>query len=244
MRHLRLTVAYRGTAYHGFQVQQNAVSVAKVFQDAVQAVFGTRYDIKGCSRTDSGVHARGFVLTLRVTESIPCAGVVQALNQQLPDDIAVLDCTEVADDFHPRYNARGKRYSYRIWNAPCRNPFECDTALHLPRRLDDRLMHQAAQALVGRHDFSAFCASRGSVGDKVRTVTRCEVTRDGELVTIQIEGDGFLYNMVRIIAGTLLEISYGKLPADAIPDILQSGDRARAGATAPPQGLCLEQVYY
>lgn len=244
MRHLKLTIAYRGTCYHGFQIQQNAISVAEVFQDAVEAVLGVRYDIKGCSRTDAGVHAQAFVLTLRIEGNIPCNGLVKALNARLPDDIAVLDCTEAPQDFHPRYSATRKRYSYRIWNAPTRNPFVCETSLHQPRPLDTERMNRAAAALVGRHDFSAFCSSGGSVEDKTRTIYRCEVTRNGDMVTISVEGDGFLYNMVRIIAGTLIEVSFGKLDPDGIADITASRDRSRAGFTAPPHGLCLEEVTY
>lgn len=244
MRTLRLTIAYKGTAYHGFQVQRNAVTVCEVFQNAVEKVFGIRYDVKGCSRTDTGVHARAFVLSMKIAEAIPCESIIRALNVNLPFDIVVADCTEADEGFHPRYDARGKRYSYRICNSAVRNPFEADTALHLSRPLDVAVMQQAASHMVGRHDFSAFCASGGKVDDKVRTLYRCDVTRTGELVTIEVEGDGFLYNMVRIIAGTLIEVSQGKHAPDDLPNIIASGNRERAGATAPAHGLCLEEVYY
>lgn len=244
MRNLTLIIAYKGTRYHGFQVQTNALSVTQVFQDAVEAVFGVRYDIKGCSRTDAGVHARAFVLSMRVAEAIPCPSLVKALNVNLPQDIAVLDCTQADPDFHPRYSALGKRYCYRIWNAPVRNPFEADTSLYCPRPLDAEAMNRAASMLVGTHDFSAFCSAGGKVEDKVRIIHRCTVERSGDWVVLEISGDGFLYNMVRIIAGTLMEISFGKRTAEELPAILESRDRSRAGATAPPHGLCLEEVYY
>ncbi|MEG1686489.1 MAG: tRNA pseudouridine(38-40) synthase TruA [Angelakisella sp.] len=244
-----MTLAYKGTAYHGFQVQKNALSVAEVFQDAVQATFGVRYDVKGCSRTDTGVHARRFVLTLAVdspadASAFPCANILRALNAALPPDIAVLDCAEAPPGFHPRYSATGKKYCYRIWNAPVRNPFEQEFCWHLPRPLDVNAMNAAAQLLVGKHDFSAFCAAGGKVSDHLRTLRRCTVERQGDLVTITVEGDGFLYNMVRSIAGTLTDVAYGKLSPENIPAVLQSLERSRAGATAPAQGLCLEEVYY
>ena len=244
MRNIKLTIAYKGTAYHGFQVQKNALSVAEVFQNAVEKVFGKRYDIKGCSRTDSGVHARGFVVCLKADTAIPCPNIVRALNVNLPDDIAVLACEDVAEDFHPRYSARGKRYLYRIWNAQSKNPFETHTALHQPRKLDVEKMNRAAQCFVGTHDFSAFCAAGGSVEDKVRTIFSCNVTSQGNFVIISIEGDGFLYNMVRIIVGTLMEISFGSIEEQSLPNILASKDRSCAGATAPAQGLYLDEVFY
>ncbi|MEG2073657.1 MAG: tRNA pseudouridine(38-40) synthase TruA [Angelakisella sp.] len=244
MRNLKLTIAYKGTAYHGFQFQKNAVSVAEVFQNAVEAAFGKRYDIKGCSRTDTGVHANRFVLSLLCDFAIPCENVLRALNVKLPEDIAVLDCRDMPEDFHPRYDTVGKRYLYRIWNAPCRNPFEGETSLHCPRPLDVPLMDTAAAHFLGSHDFSAFCAAGGKVEDKTRTISQCTVTRSGDMVTLSITGDGFLYNMVRIITGTLLEVSAGKLSPEAIPEVIASRDRRRAGFTAPPHGLFLDEVFY
>lgn len=246
MRTIKLTIAYRGTAYHGFQFQKNAISVAQVFQDAVEGIFGARYDIKGCSRTDAGVHANRFVLAIYCSDdrNIPCYRLVRALNANLPPDIAVLDCCDMQEGFHPRYDATGKRYLYRIWNAPQRSPFVADTALHHPSPLDLALMNGAAAALLGTHDFTSFCAAGGKVTDRVRTITHCAVTREGELVTLAITGDGFLYNMVRIIVGTLLEVSAGKRSPHDIPAILSACDRSKAGFTAPAHGLFLDEVYY
>lgn len=244
MRTLKLTIAYMGTAYHGFQFQKNAISVAQVFQDAVAVIFGMRYDIKGCSRTDAGVHANRFVLALYCDGDIPCHRLVRGLNANLPADIAVLDCCEMPEGFHPRYDTTGKRYLYRIWNGLQRNPFEQDTALHHPRPLDISRMNTAAAHFLGTHDFSSFCCAGGKVEDKVRTITHCGLTREGDMVTLSITGDGFLYNMVRIIAGTLLEVSAGKLAPEEIPDILVARDRSRAGFTAPAQGLFLDEVFY
>lgn len=244
--HYRLTLCYRGTNYHGWQVQPNAVSVCSTLQDAIEAVFGTRYGVTGCSRTDSGVHACGFVVLLSAKENIPCDALVRALNVNLPRDIAVTDCTEAAEDFHPRYSAVAKRYHYVMYDAPVRDPFREGCALHLPTPVDAAAMHEAAQHFCGTHNFSAFCAAGGKIPpeERIRTIHECSVTRAGDTVTLSVTGDGFLYNMVRIMAGTLLEVGRGKRSADSIAEVIASEDRSRAGVTAPPHGLYLMQVYY
>lgn len=245
MRHLLLTIQYRGTAYHGFQVQANALAVAQVLQDAVERVFESRLDIKGCSRTDTGVHANRFALTLRTATGIPCDAVVRAMNIQLPLDIAVLACREVAEDFHPRYDCVGKRYIYKIWNAEVKNAFMSDLVLHCKYPLDHERMHAMAQELVGTYDFRAFCAAGAKpMMDTVRTISRASVTRTGDLVEFSVTGSGFLYNMVRIIAGTLLQAGKGELAPGAVREIIASSDRLCAGATAPPHGLYLDAVFY
>ena len=244
MAHWLLTLHYDGSRYHGGQVQPNGVTVQQVLQDAVQRLTGVRSGITGCSRTDAGVHAEMFCCALHTDSRIPPEKVPAALNAHLPRDVAVTACRLVPDDFHPRYDARGKRYVYRIWNHPARNPFWEGRAYHYGRRLDVDAMNAAAAALVGQHDFAAFCAAGSSVEDTVRSVSACGVTRRGDLVEIRVQADGFLYNMVRIIVGTLLEVESGRIDPQTIPAILQSGDRTRAGATAPAHGLYLEQVFY
>ena len=244
MRNLMLTLRYRGTNYHGFQVQKNGITVCQVVQDAVEKVFGSRLDVKGCSRTDAGVHANAFVLTLRTQSPIPCDRVIQAMNVHLPGDVAVRDCREAPEDFHPRYSCTGKRYLYQFHNSRVRDPFLENLALLVRTPLQEDVMGRAAEALVGTHDFSAFCAAGGSVEDKVRTIRECRVTRQGELVTLSVTGDGFLYHMVRIMAGTLLEVSAGRIAPEELPEILSSRDRSRAGPTAPPWGLYLDEVFY
>lgn len=244
MRHLMLTLAYRGTEYHGFQVQHNKITVCQVVQDAIQRVFGSRLDIKGCSRTDAGVHANGFVLTFVTEKSIACQGVVEAMNIALPGDVAVKSCREVPTEFHPRYDCLGKRYLYQMYVSRARDPFLENLALQVRFPIDAQRMQQAASYFLGTHDFSAFCSAGGSVEDKVRTIYQCSVIQQGERLTLAITGDGFLYNMVRIIAGTLLEVGRGKLMPEEIPQILQSGDRTRAGATALACGLYLDKVFY
>ena len=243
-----MTLAYRGTAYHGWQVQQNALSVCTVFQDGVERVLGRRYQVKGCSRTDAGVHANGFVLSLRCPEedppAIPCAALQKALNNCLPRDIAVLDCRDAPEGFHPRYDCVGKRYLYKIWNGPVRDPFREDLALHWRAPIDLGLANQAARQFLGRRDFTSLCAAGGSVEDRVREITRCSLSREGGLVVLSVVGDGFLYNMVRILAGTVLEVCAGRLGVEDIPGILEAKDRSLAGPTLPPHGLYLDRVFY
>ncbi|WP_320408685.1 tRNA pseudouridine(38-40) synthase TruA [Candidatus Soleaferrea massiliensis] len=244
MRNLRFKLAYNGARYHGFQVQQNAPTVCGAFQDALERLTGARHEVKGCSRTDAGVHANRFTLNMKTGSKIPCGGFVKALNNLLPDDIAVLSCDEVPMDFHARYDCRGKRYLYRIRNSGVRSPFLISMCHLYARPIDEAQLHRAAKAFVGTHDFAAFCASGSDVEDTVRTVYDCSVSRSGEMVTVSITGDGFLYNMVRIIVGTLLEVAEGRIPAQQLPDIIASGERARAGRTAPACGLYLDEVFY
>lgn len=244
MKRLLLTIQYDGTAYHGWQVQANALTVQEAFQDAVEKVFGERLDVKGCSRTDSGVHANHYCLTLDTAMNITDDGVVMALNAQLPPDIAVLDCRKVPMTFHPRYSCTRKQYIYRIYNGVVRNPFLRHTAYHYRYPLDADKLNRAAQAFCGTHDFAGFCSVKSDVEDTVRTVYRAKVKRDGDMVLFTFEADGFLYNMVRIMVGTLLFINEGKMAPESLADVIASGERSRAGRTAQPQGLFLNHVYY
>ena len=244
MRNLLLTLRYDGGAYHGWQVQENAVTVQQTLQDAIEAVFGARLPVIGCSRTDAGVHARMFCVNFRTDSAIDCARIPYALNAHLPDDIGVYDCRQVPDDFHARYSCVSKTYVYVIRNSPFRDPFAVGRAATVRWPLDENMLHDQAQAFVGTHDFAAFAAAGGSVEDTVRTVRSACVRRDGETVLFSVRANGFLYNMVRIMVGTLLDIASGKIPRGSIPEILQSLDRSRAGATAPPQGLYLQSVEY
>ena len=244
MRNLLITIRYVGTGYHGFQVQQNALTVCQVFQDGVEKLLGKRWEVKGCSRTDSGVHARRFCLSMKTDSTIPPMGLVRGLNRLLPPDVAVVDCREVPEDFHARYSCRGKRYAYRFHNSLLRDPFLEGRVYRCGKALDDPAMDRAAKAFLGTHDFSAFCSAGGSVEDKERTIFQSQVRRQGELVTFEVAGDGFLYNMVRIMAGTLLQVGEGRLAPEELPRIIASRDRKQAGETLPPWGLFLEEIYY
>lgn len=242
----KLTLAFCGTQYHGWQVQKNGTSVCETVQDAVEAVFGVRAPLTGCSRTDSGVHANGFVALLQTQRDLPPAAVQRALNVNLPRDVAVTACEAAPEGFHPRYDARKKRYLYHMYDSAVRSPFRENRMWYLPYPVEAGPMQEAAQAFLGQHNFSAFCASGGKIPpeERIRTISECTVTREGEIITLSITGDGFLYNMVRIIAGTLAEVGRGKILPQEVAAIIASRDRSRAGLTAPACGLYLYAVYY
>lgn len=244
MRKLLITIQYDGSAYHGWQVQSNAITVQQVFQNAVESVFGSRLDIKGCSRTDSGVHANMYCLTLDTDMDISCNGVVMALNGYLPKDIAVKDCTEVDEDFHPRYSVKTKEYLYKLHNGASRDAFLGKYAYYYHRSIDADYLNTEAKAFIGTFDYCGFCSAKSDVEDTVRTVTAFDVWREGDMVYFRVEADGFLYNMVRIMVGTLLFINESKISEGELPEIIKSKDRRRAGKTAPPQGLYLNKVNY
>lgn len=248
-----LKISYLGTAYCGYQVQPNGVSIQQRLNEAARAVFGFDCDIVGCSRTDSGVHANEFCATVAkkgeacLPTNVPTARIPLAMSAHLPSDIAVFAATEVEDGFHARYGVKEKEYLYRFYNRAVRSPFEDNRAMHVPKPLSNEAvarMNDAAKRLVGKHDFAAYMAQGSSVKDTVRTVTRAEVVREGDAVILRIAADGFLYNMVRIIAGTLLSVGEGKLSPDDVERITASRDRGAAGSTAPACGLYLNRVVY
>lgn len=244
MRNLLLTLCFDGSAYHGWQVQENAVTVQSTLQDAVQRILGVRENIIGCSRTDAGVHAEMFCCNMRTQKEMSPEKLQTALNAVLPRNIAVLSVKEVPYEFHARYDCKGKVYKYLIWNARTRSPFYENRAYHYPWPLDVPMLNEQIRQFLGQHDFSAFCASGSSVEDRVREITRAEILRNGDLVEIYIGGNGFLYNMVRIMVGTLLDIQSGAILPNSIPEILEQKNRKNAGVTAPAHGLYLHQVNY
>lgn len=247
MRNLKVFIAYNGANYHGFQRQDNAVSVQEVVENTIGKMLKIpRPTIYGCSRTDQGVHARRFCLNVRVESRIPCEGFVNGMNALLPPDIAVLSCEDVPEDFHARYAAKGKEYVYLINNKPQRDVFLQKLAYHYPYKLDIEKMNRAAKLLVGEHDFAAFCKSEGrlTVKSTVRTIYDISVSLEDGMCSLRISGNGFLYNMVRILTGTLIFVSEGKVTEDDILRALETGDRALTGMTLPPEGLYLNEVYY
>ncbi len=244
MRNLLLTISFDGTAYHGWQVQENAVTVQQTLQDAFEKICSSRDNVVGCSRTDSGVHANMYCCNIRTENPIPCDRLVTALNAVMPRDIAALDCKEVDYDFHARYDCTSKEYIYKIWNSPNKSPFLYNYSLHYKYPLDEKFLSEQAKDFIGTHDFSSFCAAGSSVEDTVRTVMNATVEREGDMVIFRVEADGFLYNMVRIMTGTLLDIAKGKIPAGSIPQIIESGSRFAAGYTAPARGLYLNNINY
>jgi tRNA pseudouridine38-40 synthase len=243
-RNILASLRFDGTAYHGWQVQPNGVTVQSVFQDALASVTGARPPVSGCSRTDAGVHAREFFCNFHTFSRLDCTHLRRALNTRLPGDVRVTSCREVPGPFHARYSAVGKEYVYSIWNSDASDPFLGRYTWFCPRQLDIGLMREGAQPLLGRHDFSAMCSAGGGAQDKERTVSLIDIARCGSLVTVAVRADGFLYNMVRIIAGTLAAVSLGRLTPDRVEKIMESGTRCAAAKTLPANGLCLTRVFY
>ena len=244
---IKLCLSYDGTKYSGWQVQKNAITVQQVLQDSIESVFGKRYSVCGCSRTDSGVHANFYCCTVDTEDfvvSIPENKIPIVLNRYLPDDVSVFAAEFVNDEFHPRYDVVYKEYEYLILNSEIKNPFYSNRAYQYPKTLDVEKMNKAAQSFVGKHDFSGFMSSGSDVVDTVRTIKYFEVERCGDFVKIRVAADGFLYNMVRILVGTLIEVSEGRVDIDSIPEIIESKDRKRTGFTAPACGLYLNKVVY
>ena len=242
-----LWISYKGTNYAGFQVQPNAPTVCAVLQDAMQAVLGQRPDVKGCSRTDAGVHARRFALSFCYTGRVPMQKLVPALNAHLPPDIRAVDIQPVPDSFHARYAAHAKTYHYYLLNTRVDDPFLIDTCHRIWPALDLAAMQAAAAKFVGTHDFSALCASGSSAaahGDTVRTITDCTVVQSGDLFTISVTADGYLYNMVRIIAGVLIKVGLEQKEPEEVKEAVEYPIGSAAGPTAPAHGLTLVEIKY
>lgn len=244
MPNLLVTIRYDGSAFHGWQMQKNAYTVQEAFRKAAEKVFGPVQGLHGCSRTDAGVHANAYFVNFHTERTIAPAKAVLALNTYLPKEIAASRCVIVEEAFHARYCCTAKQYVYEIYNAPVRDPFLERYTYHYRPTLDTRLLHREAQAFVGTHDFAAFCSAGSKVVDTVRTVHAASVCRDGDRVLFTVEADGFLYNMVRIMAGSLLAVAQGRIQPGTMADVIASRDRKRAGKTAPPQGLYLNHVFY
>lgn len=248
-----IKISYLGTHYCGYQVQPNGISIQQRLNEAAQALFGYPCDIVGCSRTDSGVHANMFCATVSkkgvpyLSTSLPAERIPLAFSAYLPPDICVFDAEWVEDGFHARYDVKEKEYLYRFYNRGVRDPFEEGRSAHIPKKIEDsdlQRMQDAATYLVGTHDFSAYMAKGSSVQSTVRTIYRSEVEREGDVILYRVAADGFLYNMVRILAGTLIAVGQGKLTPADIPVITESGDRSKAGNTMPACGLYLNRVIY
>jgi tRNA pseudouridine38-40 synthase len=253
MRVFKVTLAYDGTDFAGFQRQSNARSVQQALEEALAPIEGRDVIVAGAGRTDSGVHALGQVASFKLASRISSTDLRQALNATLSaassNDIRVLSVEEAPDDFNAQFSARAKLYRYRIVNAGLIDPFERRFALHVPRALNLDAMREAARAFVGEHDFAAFQAAGGNVQTSIRTITSSEWTQTpladgGRLLIYEIGGTGFLKYMVRAIIGTLVEVGTGRRPADSVRELLTSNDRGAAGPTAPPHGLYLVRVDY
>lgn len=248
-----LRIAFIGTDYCGYQVQPNGVTVQQRLNEAAKALFGYECDIVGCSRTDSGVHANEFCVTVSkkkeagIETNIPVSRIPLAMSVHLPEDITVMSAEWVDDSFHPRYDVKYKEYVYKIWNRPWRDPFNTGRCWHCPKPVDERgleNMRRAARELVGKQDFASYMAADSKIKDTVRTVYEAEVTEDNGMICFRVSADGFLYNMVRIFTGTLMDVAYGRLAPEDIKRITEARDRKQAGSTAPPEGLFLNRVVY
>ena len=241
-------IKYLGTNFHGFQVQPGLRTVQGELNAALNEAFGLPCKVTGCSRTDAGVHANEFCFTVECEGgTIPANKLPVAVARFLPDDISLFYAEMCNDDFHPRYDVIEKEYLYRILNSRVNNPFDVGRAWFLPRRITDEgldLMKKAAVHFLGKHDFYSFMAEGSDVEDTVRNVTGVIIEKNGDYIEIRIKADGFLYNMVRIIVGTLTEVAFGRILPEDIPVIIDSKNRAKAGMTAPADGLYLNRVMY
>ena len=244
MRNLKVMTAYRGTNYHGFQRQNNAVTVQEVLEKHVSKVLNEQITVTGCSRTDTGVHANEFCFNVKTNSIIPCRNFVRGVNGELPDDISVISCEEAHEDFHARFDCKGKEYIYKIHCSESKNPFATDLMFHYRRPFDLDAVKQAAQYFVGTHDFASFCADCSNVSTTVRTIYSFRIEKYGDTVIMLVKGNGFLYNMIRIMVGTLLDVSEKRVSPHDIPEIIRQRDRLKAGRTAVAHGLYLNHVYY
>lgn len=244
-RNILFNISFSGKNYHGWQVQKNAITVQQVFEEALKKVIEEDFEIKGCSRTDSGVHANMYCLSVKIENKIPEDKLVFAINNYLPNDIVVNECTTVSNDFHARYNCKGKEYVYKIWNSRIRNPFLDGYVLNYGYPIDIEVLKESAKDYIGTHDFTSFCTKDNrKIENMTRTVKYFDITKEGNMIEMRVCADGFLYNMVRIMIGTLLRISQGKFSYDCIPQIMESLDRSKAGPTVIADGLYLNKVYY
>ena len=241
---IKLTIEYDGTAYAGWQRQENALAVQQVLEEALTKLTRARVVIAGASRTDAGVHALGQTAHFDTESRIPPDKYAFALNTMLPADIRIRKSEAVSEDFHARFSNKGKRYRYLIYQSPHAGALNRNTHAHVIYPLDDEKMRRELTALIGTHDFAAFAASGSVVKDTVRTIYSASLTRRGDELELLVEGSGFLYNMVRIIAGTLISVGAGRLEEGAFARAIQSGNRLDLGVTAPAHGLTLMEVYY
>lgn len=244
LKNIKLIVEYDGTNYCGWQRQKNGKTIQQTIENAILKVTGEDIKLIGSSRTDAGVHAKMYVCNFSTSSTIPPDKIGIVINHKLPEDIVILKSEEVDSTFHSRYSSKGKMYSYTILNRNERAAIGRNYAYQYGRNIDIEAMKKAAVYFLGKHDFTAFKSTGSSVKDNVRTITEVRVEKNGDFIKIYVAGDGFLYNMVRIMAGTLLSVSQGKTDPEDIPNIIRSRDRKLAGPTAPAYGLYLNQVFY
>lgn len=244
MKNIQMIIAYKGTRYAGWQRQPNVLTIEEALTGAIEAITGETVTLYGSGRTDAGVHALGQSANFHTESRVPPERFAAALNTKLPEDIRVLSSAEAPEGFHSRYSAKGKVYTYQLYLNPVLSPFYAEYSWHINYPVDVSRMKAASAAFLGEHDFRGFMAAGSSVRETVRTVRAITFEQEGALLRLTCTGNGFLYNMVRIMTGTLAEIGMGRIKAEALPGIIASCDRKQAGMTAPPQGLFLREVLY
>jgi len=243
-RRIKIVVEYNGSGYHGWQVQQNGHTVQAEIENAIFAITGEKVRVTGAGRTDAGVHAYGQTAHFDTKSAIPADKFQYALNAVLPKEVAVISSEEADPGFHARYSATSKTYRYKIINRRIRSPLAENMAWHIPEPLDFEQMKAAASLFIGTHDFSSFCSSGHNISDFTRTITASQWNPEDDYLVYTVQGNGFLYKMVRIIVGTMVEIGLGKRLPDTVTELLANGEREKAGITAPPFGLYLVSVDY
>ena len=243
-RNLLLTLQYDGSGYHGYQIQPEAITVQRVIEDTLSSITGENIKVNGCSRTDAGVHAYEYACSFTTSFPIPAERLPIVLNAKFPDDIKALNCVEVSPDFHARFDTKSKTYRYTINTHKNPMVFSRNFEWQLKKELNVEDMNKACVYFLGEHDFSAFMTSGNVISSAVRSIYDLRVESNENLVYIYIRANGYLYNMVRIITGTLVNVGLGKYPPDKVKDIINSCDRSKSGPTAPPQGLALYKVEY
>ena len=244
LRNIKLTITYDGSAYHGWQIQPGLRTIQGVITDAIQNLLGFEVRLFGASRTDAGVSALGQVGLIQIDSPIPTENLAKAITDRLPADIAVTEAVDVPEGFDLMGAVTNKLYRYTIFTGPVRPVLQIRHCWHLPTKLDTTAMAQAAQLLVGKKDFKSFASAADRRENSVRTIFRCNVTAEDKWIYVDVEGDGFLYNMVRNIVGTLVEVGAGRWRPEKMNEILEAKDRTAAGPLAPAQGLCLMWIKY
>ena len=244
MRNIKLTIEYDGTSYGGWQKQKNNRTIQQCIEEAIKLLTGEEVELIGSSRTDAGVHAKGMVANFITNSKIPADKFREAINTKLPDDIGIIKSEEVDRNFHSRYDSKGKTYFYTLVNRYEKVCIGRNYVYQVRDELNYNLMKEAAKYFLGKHDFKAFKTNGSSVKTSVRTINGLELELKGDVIKIFVSADGFLYNMVRIIVGTLIEVGKGKIKPEDIESIIRNGDRSKAGPCVPPNGLVLEKVFY
>ena len=244
MRNIALKLMYNGTAYHGWQVQKTVSSVCETMEKGLSKVCGGNVKLVGCGRTDAGVHAERYIANFHTESRIPVERLPFAINTHTPEDIVVREALEVAEDFNAILSCQKKEYTYRIYNSRIKNPFYVNRAYFYPKHLDETVMQRAADCFVGTHDFAAVRSVGTDVKSTVRTVYYYKIEREGDLISLRVCANGFLYNMARAMAGTCVYAAEGKFPPEDVAQILLNGDRTAAGPTVPPGGLYMTKLWY